>query len=191
MKYFFEGIPADLPEKEESLFRSRIDLACQDLIGHTKKEVGDLYLSFGRSNSVPPVPEIKQTAPDREEDTLPGSNLSAVEPKYRFEQLVLPQGVLDDIQHKISLFQLKNKVFEEWGLKEIEPYPRSALNFHGAPGTGKTMAAHAIAQLLGKKIILATYAEIESKYHGDGPKNVKAVFKKAEEEDAIDRKSVV
>ena len=71
MNYFFEGIPADFPEKDVSLFRSRIDLACQALIGHTKKEVGDLYLSFGRPNSVPPVPEIKKTAPDREE-ALPG-----------------------------------------------------------------------------------------------------------------------
>lgn len=185
MKYFFDGLPADLPETEASLFRSRIDQICQDLIEHYKKDPGDLYLSFGRPNSVSPVPEMKKTLPAQEEETLPGNSLSAVAPKYRFEQLVLPQSVLDDIQHKISLFQLKSKVFEEWGLKEIEPYPRSALNFHGAPGTGKTMAAHAIAQLLGKKIILATYAEIESKYHGDGPKNVKAVFKKAEEEDAI------
>ena len=149
MKYFFDGLPADLPETEASLFRSRIDQICQDLINHYKKDPGDLYLSFGRPNSVPPVPEMKKTLPAQEEETLPGNSLSAVAPKYRFEQLVLPQSVLDDIQHKISLFQLKSKVFEEWGLKEIEPYPRSALNFHGAPGTGKTMAAHAIAQLLG------------------------------------------
>ena len=146
------------------------------------REAGDDYSAVGGAifNDSSLKPENSQ-----EEDLLPGSSLSAVEPKFQFEQLILPSETLEEIRHKISLFQLKNKVFEEWGLKKIEPYPRSALNFYGKPGTGKTMAAHAIAQLLGKKIILATYAEIESKYHGDGPKNVKAVFKKAEDEDAV------
>lgn len=190
MAYYVFDMPKDLPEKEAAIFESRISMAYNDLKEHYNKSLDDLIVSFRSPlpGSIPyqkNSPEPGKTASSQEEDLLPGNSLSAVEPKFQFEQLILPKETLEEIRHKISLFQLKNKVFEEWGLKKIEPYPRSALNFYGKPGTGKTMAAHAIAQLLGKKIILATYAEIESKYHGDGPKNVKAVFKKAEDEDAI------
>lgn len=209
MAYYVLGLPEDLPAKEAAIFESRISIAYNDLKEHCKKDLDDLIVSFRPSPAIPhkepgdhsaagsaslepvsspkpessPAPEKKISS--QEEDLLPVCSLSAVEPKFQFEQLILPSETLEEIKHKISLFQLKNKVFEEWGLKKIEPYPRSALNFYGKPGTGKTMAAHAIAQLLGKKIILATYAEIESKYHGDGPKNVKALFKKAEDEDAV------
>lgn len=182
MGFDITGMPENLPKTEDALFQSRISVAYEDLKKHCKSDLGDLHVSFGR-----PVPEGKDSGKKQPaaEEVLPGSTLPAVEPKYQFEQLILPDATLHEIKHKISLFQLKNKVFEEWGLKKIEPYPRSALNFYGPPGTGKTMAAHAIAQFLGKKIILATYAEIESKYHGDGPKNVKALFRKAEEADAL------
>ncbi len=47
------------------------------------------------------------------------------------------------------------------------------------------MAAEALTSELRKPIIRASYAEIESKYHGEGPKRVKAVFMAAEREDAV------
>lgn len=37
------------------------------------------------------------------------------------------------------------------------------------------MAAEAISKKLDKKILRATYADIESKFHGEGPKMVKAI----------------
>jgi ATP-dependent 26S proteasome regulatory subunit len=83
---------------------------------------------------------------------------------------------MDDLLSAVDLATVQRLVFEEWGLKAIEPFPRTALNFHGPPGTGKTMAAHALANRLGRKILVASYAEIESKFHGDGPKNVKALL---------------
>ena len=47
------------------------------------------------------------------------------------------------------------------------------------------MAAEAIAEKLGKKILKVSYADVESKYHGEGPKMVKAIFLAAEKEDAV------
>jgi AAA+ superfamily predicted ATPase len=78
-----------------------------------------------------------------------------------------------------------DKVLNEWNLKRIETFPKLALNFHGPSGTGKTMTAHALASKMQKEIILASYAEIESKYHGDGPKNVKRLFSFASENDCV------
>ena len=49
---------------------------------------------------------------------------------------------------------------------------RFSINFYDPPGTGKTMAAHALAHHLGKQILIVNYADIESKYVGDTPKNI-------------------
>lgn len=109
----------------------------------------------------------------------------AVDPFYTFDRLYLPEETKLKIIRSVKLLEMESKIFEEWGLKKIEPNPRAALNFYGAPGTGKTMAAHAVAAMLNKKIIIASYAEIESKYHGEGPKNVKALFNAAEKQNCI------
>jgi SpoVK/Ycf46/Vps4 family AAA+-type ATPase len=112
-------------------------------------------------------------------------NYKAIEPKYTFDQVVLPDEVVESINNAIGVINVEHKVFDEWGLREIIPEIGTALNFYGAPGTGKSMTAEAVANKIGKKIIKATYADIESKYHGEGPKMVKAIFKAAEREDAV------
>ncbi len=47
------------------------------------------------------------------------------------------------------------------------------------------MTAHAIANYLGMKILVANYAEIESKYVGEAPKNLLKVFELADKHNAI------
>ena len=109
----------------------------------------------------------------------------AINPRFTFEQIVLPVSTKDKIVESIGIFNAERIVFDVWGLRSIIPVASSILSFYGPPGTGKTMAAEAIANKLGKKILSVTYADIESKYHGEGPKMVKAVFKAAEDQDAV------
>lgn len=112
-------------------------------------------------------------------------NYQAVEPRFSFEQVILPQKTLERVEEAIGILEVEAKVFDEWGLRAIIPEATSALSFYGPPGTGKTMTAEAIAHKLGKKILRATYADIESKFHGEGPKMVKAIFRAAERDDAV------
>lgn len=112
-------------------------------------------------------------------------NYQAFEPRFSFEQVILPQKTLEQIEEAIGILEVEAKVFDEWGLRAIIPEATSALSFYGPPGTGKTMTAEAIANRLGKKILRATYADVESKFHGEGPKMVKAIFRAAEREDAV------
>lgn len=108
-----------------------------------------------------------------------------VEPSYSFERVILPQEVLEKIDSAINILRYERKVFDEWGLYEIQPNPSSSLSFYGPSGTGKTMAAEAIARKLGKKILKVSYADVESKYHGEGPKRIKAIFLAAAREEAV------
>jgi ATP-dependent 26S proteasome regulatory subunit len=109
----------------------------------------------------------------------------AEEPRFSFDQLVMPQSVAEALLTTVAAINVRSRVYDEWGLRKIEPSPSAAINLHGPPGTGKTLAAHAIAARLGMTIIMAGYAELESKYHGDGPKNVKAAFHAAERQNAL------
>ena len=109
----------------------------------------------------------------------------ATEPKYSFEMLALPENIRTKIIDALNRIKFERQVFQEWGLYAIMPSPVCALSFFGPSGTGKSLAADAIASYLQKKIIRTSYADIENKYVGEGPKNVSAVFIAAEEQDAV------
>ena len=112
-------------------------------------------------------------------------SVSPTEPKYSLSQIVLPEETADQIKDVISLLKNIDKIYYDWGFVDIDPVPRSIVNFWGPPGTGKTMTAHAIANEMNKKIMVLNYADIESKYVGEAPKNLIAAFDKAEKEDSV------
>lgn len=107
------------------------------------------------------------------------------EPEYSFDRVIISQRTRDRIMEALNLISFRRKVFDEWGLRVIEPHPSSALNFYGKSGVGKSMAAEAVAYMLGKKILRVTYADIESKYQGEGSKNVDAAFEAAGKDNAV------
>ncbi|MBQ3395349.1 MAG: ATP-binding protein [Synergistaceae bacterium] len=143
-----------------------------------------------QKNNAPAVSEdVQEKEKDRKLEEFDYEKLSlnyhAEKPHYTFNQVILPKKTLNKILDAAATIQVEEKVFDEWGLRSIIPYAASVVSFYGSPGTGKTMTADAVAHKLGKKIIRASYADIESKYHGEGPKMVKAIFMAAEREDAV------
>ena len=113
------------------------------------------------------------------------AEFTAIEPKFRLEDLIVPDTLKKALLEAISIVKHTELIYEKWGFKNVESTPRIVLNFFGPPGTGKTMAAHGIAEHLGKKIVMANFAEIESKYVGDSPKNLENIFRVAESESAV------
>ncbi len=98
-------------------------------------------------------------------------------PKYTFHDLILSDSTRDELNTVVNAQQCWKKVFCEWGLETVMRDRKSVfVNLYGEPGTGKTMAAHAIASALGKPIICVNYAEIESKYVGETSKNLTNLF---------------
>lgn len=106
-------------------------------------------------------------------------------PKFDFSRIVLPEGLREDIDRAIAAIRHRDLIYREWGFSKVDPSAKAILNFYGPPGTGKTMTAHAIAAALGCKILVMNYADIESKYVGDAPKNLKRAFETAERENAV------
>ncbi len=126
--------------------------------------------------------KVKSNDEDSDKST---KSYIAISPKFHLEQVVMPNETQTQINRALALIRNQKKIYEEWGFAEIDPHTKTILCFYGAPGTGKTMCAHALANELEKKILIASYASIESKWVGEGPKNLQKIFKDAEEQDAI------
>ncbi|MBR4903674.1 MAG: AAA family ATPase [Selenomonadaceae bacterium] len=108
------------------------------------------------------------------------------EPKFSLEEIILPEEVKAQILDVATYAENAHRVFELWGFKRTHKFSRRiGVNLYGAPGTGKTMAAHAIAKELGKKILIVNYADIESKFVGETPKNIRKAFEAAKKSDSI------
>ena len=108
------------------------------------------------------------------------------EPKFTLDDIILPQAVKDEILDVANYAENSHLVFEIWGFKHTHKYSkRIGVNLYGAPGTGKTMAAHALAKYLGRKLLIVNYADIESKYVGETPKNIRKAFEAAKATNSI------
>ena len=109
-----------------------------------------------------------------------------VEPKWSLDDIILPAEVKNQILDVATYADNSLRVFEIWGFKHTHKFSRRiGVNLYGEPGTGKTMAAHAIAKELGRKILIVNYADIESKYVGETPKNIRKAFEAAKNTNSI------
>ncbi|MGQ7890639.1 ATP-binding protein [Paenibacillus sp. WC2504] len=126
------------------------------------------------------------TAQKQENVTLIHPSFTPQIPKYRLDEVILPEKTLNSIKNALAIRTMSEKVFNEWGLSETHNHSRKVgINLYGPPGTGKTMVAHAIAHEMNKKLMIINYADIESKYVGDTPKNLTEAFRIATETESI------
>ena len=108
------------------------------------------------------------------------------EPKFSLDDIILSDSVKNQILDVATYAENSYRVFELWGFKNTHRFSRRiGINLYGAPGTGKTMAAHAIAKNLGRKILVVNYADIESKFVGETPKNIRKAFEAAKKSNSI------
>jgi SpoVK/Ycf46/Vps4 family AAA+-type ATPase len=112
--------------------------------------------------------------------------VDSIVPRRTFADVVLPPATrraLDQALVQVTSFDL---IFNQWGLGERHPSGMAlAFNFAGPSGTGKTICAEAVAHRLGRRLMIVRYAEVESMWMGETPKNVAAVFRLAREQGAV------
>lgn len=96
---------------------------------------------------------------------------------------------LDHIIFSSENKKLINQVVKEHQyIAELQQYGLEVDNkilFHGHSGCGKTATAKAIAKALGKKILILNLTNFVSSKVGETGKNLKAIFDKAEREQAV------
>lgn len=77
-------------------------------------------------------------------------------------------------------------VYDDWQLERRFPYGRGVTAlFTGAPGTGKTMAAHVLSEMLDIPLYRVEISAVVDKYIGETEKHLEKIFAMAEKSNTI------
>jgi AAA+ superfamily predicted ATPase len=109
-----------------------------------------------------------------------------IEVTQRWEDLVLPEDILEQVQALVARIRHSHKVLEQWGFRrKIARGTGVAAMFSGPPGTGKTMVAGLIARELDLEFYQVDLSQIVSKWVGETEKQLARVFDAAEDGHAL------
>ncbi|MFF5371820.1 ATP-binding protein [Streptomyces sp. NPDC013187] len=126
------------------------------------------------------------SAPDRR-NSKSASLYQLVRPRAGLDDLILPEATKRRLLRNVTALRHRD-ILLDWGFGDIPGYENrlgSSLNFVGPSGTGKSLAARAVAHELGRPLLVVDYAQLESAYVGETSKNIKAVFDTATEQQAV------
>lgn len=105
---------------------------------------------------------------------------------YTLEDLKVPAETKQLIEAVCTHANYRKKLLEDWGLKRFYAYGTCiSVLMQGAPGTGKTMAAHVIANTLHMELLKIDLSQIMDKYIGETEKRLEQSFHLAEKTSRI------
>ena len=114
-----------------------------------------------------------------------GALAQAVEPRFAFDELVLPPRQAAQLAIIADSMRALTRVHYEWGTARAWNESGLAVLFYGSPGTGKTMAAEALANALALPLYRVDLSQVFNKYIGETEKNLAKIFDAAEASDSV------
>ena len=115
--------------------------------------------------------------------TAPDFSLSfpakQIETKLNWEDLVLDNRTLEQLHEVSAWLKHKDTILKDWGLNVRLKAGYKAL-FHGASGTGKTLAAALLGKQTNTPVYRIDLSMVVSKYIGETEKNLSSLFDRAE-----------
>jgi len=111
-----------------------------------------------------------------------GATAQRVTRLAEWDQVSLPDDMLDSLRELIGRARHARTVFDDWGYDDRIATSRglTAL-FYGPPGTGKTMVAGLVARELGLELYRVDLANVVSKWLGETEKHLGELFDAAED----------
>ena len=109
-----------------------------------------------------------------------------IDSRATFEDVVVPAPVSAQLREIASQLRHRQQVYEEWGFGDRDKRGLGiAALFAGESGTGKTLAAEAIANAAQLDLYRIDLASVISKYIGETEKNLARLFDAAERSGAV------
>jgi len=99
------------------------------------------------------------------------------QPKQTLGDVIIPESDKQLISQIITKCKpYKRRDLEKWGFKIESNKQGAVLLLYGAPGTGKTFTAGAIANELHRDLVTLNVPELRNKYYGETEKLIKKAF---------------
>lgn len=112
-----------------------------------------------------------------QESLVPTRGLAAV---------IVPPALREALDEIVAFEKARRTLVNEWGFgPELLRGVGTTALFHGQPGTGKTLAAEAIAFELGRPIRRINAAQVVWKWVGEGPRSLEQLLADARQHDAL------
>ena len=150
-----------------SLTGGAIERVAAQVLQRTRERGGPPHLTAGRV-----LPAIRDQLHHRL-----GSLAVPVARGFGWDDLVIEDKTREALEEIVSYVRNREQIAETWGFGAKMAYGRGvAALFHGAPGTGKTMAASIIGTDLAMEVFQIDLSRIVDKYIGETEKNLAKVF---------------
>ena len=114
-----------------------------------------------------------------------GNLAQLVIPRFSPKELILPETQWQQFQDVLHAMETLTVVHYHWGTARVWNESGLSVLFSGSPGTGKTMAAEALATALSLPIFRIDLSQVVNKYIGETEKNLKRIFDVAELSECI------
>jgi len=109
-----------------------------------------------------------------------------VQPKVRLKDLALADGLRAQVEELVLAARSQRTVLERWGIgTHLTAGKGVAALLHGAPGTGKTLCAEAVAAELCRPLLVAQLPALLSKWVGGTERNLAGLFQDARSSGAV------
>lgn len=108
-----------------------------------------------------------------------------VAPRFRLDELLLPPTQTRQMDELSTAMRNLTRVHYEWGTARAWNESGLTALFAGPPGTGKTMAAEALANTLDLPLYRIDLSQVVNKYIGETEKNLSRLFDAADSADVI------
>ena len=109
-----------------------------------------------------------------------------IAPDVPWERLILPEEADAQLRDAVARLTHQATVLDDWGMGRTARAHRGArLLLTGLPGTGKTLAAEALASAAGTDLMRVDLSQIVSKWLGETEKNLAATFDAAERTQSV------
>jgi hypothetical protein len=154
---------------------------CRMLPGEIQKSLeAAQMMAYQRGVSEIGIEDIKRGMASQRNRTA-GELGTVITPYYTWDDMIITQANINLMKLASSHLKYRSRVGEAWGLDRRHAYGKGVcVLLYGSPGTGKTMAAHVLANEAGMDLYKVDGAQLVSKYIGETSKNLSEVFRQAD-----------